>query len=41
VDTIGTSYLAKGCLRLRADRAKVNRYASDIAELDTGLDTLA
>ena len=27
VDTIGTSYLAEGCLRLRADRAKVNRSA--------------
>jgi hypothetical protein len=35
VDTIGTSYLAKGCLRLRADRAKVNRYACGMNELDT------
>jgi hypothetical protein len=39
VDTIGTSYLAEGFMRLRADRAKVNRSACpsvcDIDELDT------
>jgi hypothetical protein len=35
VDTIGTSYLAKGCLRLRADRAKVNLSACGMDELDT------
>jgi hypothetical protein len=35
VDTIGTSYLTEGCLRLRADRAKVNRSAHGMDELDT------
>jgi len=35
LDTIGTSYLAEGCLRLRADRAKVNRSACGMDELDT------
>jgi len=35
VDTIGTSYLAEGFMRLRADRPKVNRSACDIDELET------
>jgi hypothetical protein len=35
VDTIGTSDLTEGCLRLRADPAKVNRSACNMCnELD-------
>jgi hypothetical protein len=35
VDTIGTSYLDDGCLRLRADWAKVNRSAHGMDKLDS------